>query len=167
MQAIAYLGKADELLRWSSELRGLQLPQLPTSLLHPWQSDKTSQPAKGDSAEPQPYHGEGSHAVGDDQCSNDFSSPHDSTGKSGVSSRSDNSTASAKAAKDESSSSAPPHQSVTDVSHGSDMDSTPSSDCSRRVAQNAQHTSPDSHAQHLWSSWLRWQDRLSIITSGS
>ena len=37
VQAMAYLGKADELLRWSSELRGLQLPRLPTSLITPWQ----------------------------------------------------------------------------------------------------------------------------------
>jgi hypothetical protein len=31
-----YLGKAEELLKWSADLRGLQLPRLPASIPHPW-----------------------------------------------------------------------------------------------------------------------------------
>lgn len=36
LQAAAYLGKAEELLRWSADLRGLQMPGLPAAIPQPW-----------------------------------------------------------------------------------------------------------------------------------
>ena len=152
VQAMSYLGKADELLRWSSELRGLQLPQLPARLLHPWQpADGALQPAKSGSAEPSQSHREGAGTI-DEQCSTATSTLRDKSSKP-----SDRDPA--VAARTVPASSTPQDQSEAASASGSDTASIPFSDGKQNVTQQTEPSTADNHAHHIWSSWLRWQDR--------
>ena len=158
MQAMAYLGKADELLRWSSELRGLQLPQLPTSLIYPWQPvSKGSQAAQAGSAQPQNSHAEGELSAGQ-QCSPTASAARtgESSSETMSASCSDGRRNSASGAHFASGSSAPQEQGETVSSNNSEATSNAQR---HKTAETAKKGDPDSHAHHIWSSWLRWQDR--------
>ena len=159
MQAMAYLGKADELLHWSADLRGLQLPQLPTSLLYPWQpADKASQPAKSGSAEAEQRHTK-EKLRGDRECSTTSSLEKGIEGMSASSSESNRDLADA--ARTESVSPAPQHQTEAVLVGIPAVGSSPQPDHNEK--ESTEQSTPDNHAHHIWSSWLRWQDR-SVIT---
>ena len=157
---MGYLGKADELLRWSSELRGLQLPQLPASLMHPWHpADKGAQPSKPGSAEPEHSQGEIQPTRGG-ECSTGLSTPQECMQeKSGSSSGADDSIASADQAQNQDSHSAPQQQREAPSSESSDTPSKPPPGSKQQDANNSEHRPADNHAHLIWSSWLQWQNR--------
>ena len=158
VQAIAYLGKADELLRWSSDLRGLQLPQLPTSLLYPWQpADRGPQLVKAGSAEPQQSHTEqGRREV--DGSSTTSSSVKEKDSKTASASCSDSDRDLVDAALLPTSVSPAPEDQSEAVSVD-DPAINREQQPNYKQKQGTEHSTPDSHAHHIWSSWLRWQDR--------
>ena len=162
---MAYLGKADELLRWSAELRGMQLPQmpqLPTSLMHPWQpagkqtcssaaasasrteSEQNSEPEKQQKNSQQVDIT--SESLGSETAERREVQQSDAEGSSWNSTASDEQCTSAAA------------QAAQNCGKGAaehrERRATAPED-----AESAQHAAADDHAQHLWSSWLRWQHK--------
>lgn len=159
VQAMAYLGKADELLRWSSELRGLQLPRLPTSLIYPWQlvskasvpgayndpSPADSQRSNAEIPEDQQHDG-GALTSAQEPVAEPLSSSHHNSSDSTC-------TDSGRRLA---------NQGVTDPLEGSESGST-ASDTDRQ--EKGKETEQDAaHAEHIWSSWLRWQHRWVSIS---
>ena len=154
LQAMAYLGKADELLRWSSELRGLQLPRLPTSLINPWQlvskasvpgayngpSPADSQHSSGETLEDQQHIG-GAHSSAQEHGAEPLSSPHYKT--------SDSTCTDSKRR--------PATKSARDLLEGSESGSTASNPDRQEEGKETEQDA--AHAEHIWSSWLRWQHR--------
>ena len=158
LQAMAYLGKADELLPWSSELRRLQLPRLPTSLINPWQlvskasvpgayngpSPADSQHSSGGTLEDKQRIG-GAHSSAQEHGAEPLSSPHY---KSSDSTCTDSTRRRAT-------------KSARDPIEGSKSGSAALNPVRQEEGKETEQDA--AHAEHIWSSWLRWQHRWASI----
>ena len=161
-QAMAYLGKADELLRWSAELRGMQLPQLPASLINSWQpagkQGRSSAAASASRTESEHSGRPGKESMGSQQVdimSESLGSEtaerrdlqqNDAEGSSWDSTASDEQSPSAAARASQGCGKGTAEQRERRGPASED-------------AESAEHAAADDHAQHLWSSWLRWQHK--------
>ena len=162
---MAYLGKADELLRWSAELRGMQLPQmpqLPTSFINPWQpagKQARSSEAAGASRTVSEQNSEAkkqgirhqkvdnnSGCLGSETAERRDLQQDDAEGSSWDSAASDEQSpaAAAQAPQDCGKGAAEQRERKGTASEG---------------AESAEHAAAGNHTQHLWSSWLRWQHK--------
>lgn len=162
---MAYLGKADELLHWSAELRGMQLPQmpqLPTSLMHPWQpagkQARSSAAAGASRTESEQNSKAQKQGIGHQQVDSTSESPGSETAERREFQQTDAEGGSwNSAALDEQHTSAAV-QAPQDCGKGAaeqrERRGTASED-----AESAEHAAADDHAQHIWSSWLRWQHK--------
>ena len=162
---MAYLGKADELLRWSAELRGMQLPQmpqLPNSLINPWQpagkQARSSEAASASRTKSEQNSEADKQRIGRQQVNITSGSLGSETAERrdlqqcDVKDNSRNSTAS-----DEQGTSAAaqaPQKCAKGAAEQRERRATASED-----GESAEHAAADDHAQHLWSSWLRWQHK--------
>ena len=168
---MAYLGKADELQRWSSELRSLQLPQLPSSLTNPWQlMSKDFTPEKPSSASQQSSATEedvsakqqlSGRAHSEQETHSEYHLSESSPSSSGaqqsdVKSSSVNSPAGGASSSHSAFSTARRGNRASAKAQGFTVVSDQEGE---KNSENPEHAATNNHAQHLWSSWLRWQDR--------
>ena len=162
---MAYLGKADELLRWSAELRGMQMPQmpqLPSSLTHPWQpagkQARSSEAASASRTGSEQNCKPDKPRAGDQQVDLTSGSLGSETAERGDLQQTD--------VKDSSRDSA-----ASDEQYASAAARAPQ-DCAKGAAEkreqrgpasedaeSGEHAAADDHVQHIWSSWLRWQHK--------
>ena len=166
-QAMAYPGKADELLRWSAELRGMQLPQmprLPTSLMHPWQpaakQSCSSEAASASRIESEQNSKPEKQQKGHQQAHTDSASLGSQTLERREESETKSEILQHTHAEDSSS-----HSTGSDK-HYASAPAQAQQGCAKGAtdqraqrAAAAEHAAADDHAQHIWSSWLRWQQK--------